>query len=111
MDIGICCLRVVTPLWIDDEPVIGVNISRFVHGMVSGTETPRWIPTCAAMQRGMILRAGREGKVHQVGDGRLSFAARRRPHGGLKRELLVSHLHRQRPPHRQHNRRWILPNR
>ena len=63
MYICIGCLSMVIALRGDNETVIGVNISRFVHCVIARACAIRCIATNVARWR-LILRAGRERKVH-----------------------------------------------
>lgn len=86
MNVGIGCLRVVISIWRHDESVIGVYVASLVHRMVSGAGSPCRIAPRTARWR-LILRAWRKRKVHQMGDGRLSFSASCRSHDGLEHTL------------------------
>lgn len=69
-----------------DKAIVGMNVARFVHGMVARTWTPRRIAASITGWR-MVLRTRGKGEVHQMSDGRLSLATGRGSHDGLRRGM------------------------
>lgn len=46
MNVGIDGLMVIAGSWINNEPVIGMDVSSFVRSVISGPEAPRRGSTC-----------------------------------------------------------------
>lgn len=85
MDIGILGLSVIVSTGIDDKSVVGVNIPRFIHGVISTAQTPRIASSTAARPSRTIItvtmilllgiRSRWEGELHQMGDALLTASS------------------------------------
>ena len=78
--INICVsgLSVIFTVRPHDEPVVGMDVASLVNGMVTGAETPGGIASLVTVMEVVlivVLRTGRQGKVHKVGDGSLTLSA------------------------------------
>lgn len=94
MDVGVNALSAIISAWVDNEAVVGVDVSRLVNGVVARTQAPGRIsaivPTIAVRVMVVVLWSWGQTEVHQVSDGRLPFAVVEWTHGErLNNSILV----------------------
>jgi hypothetical protein len=66
MNISINTLRTIVASWVDDETVVGMHISRFIHSVVAGAQPPSRMSPVVSRRAVVIMRIlrVRKAEVH-----------------------------------------------